>query len=411
MRIKRLLLLSMAISAAGCASKPDIVRLSTVESIPLSQAAIFPPPGGPEVAAVLERSNPDGIQQSILLTTSSATPGDNYFKICLSSGVVAEVKDPDPRPIRNPADLDRELRAAFRGVTMTPSTLFLQNAFGPFSYASGRGAAGEACLYAWQQIAAPADRKSVVTSRGEVQIRFRMCDASRSERDLLMVMYGFTITAAVGSISWNPYGAAVVGQSVVPGGGMVLPPSAATVCELGVAPSTECIFAPEQAPVRPAGPGDRVAGSAAPEASPPAAVAFAPPPPEAPLPPTRAFEQTVPSPLPQPQPASKAGMTPVPLEASRGAVPTPSELQSGPSAPSSAPAVPSPSGLARDTSQAGGEEAGASDRVASAAMEGISPPPRVIELSTLPSSLRPGAKPADATQTACQPADGKICPP
>ena len=395
-------------------SQPDVVRFSVVESVPVSQAAIFPPPGGPAIAAVLQRTNPDGMQQSILLATSSATPGDNYFKIRLSSGAVADVKDPDPRPIRTAADLDRELLAAFPDIRMVPSATVLQNAFGPFSYASGSGAAGEACLYAWQQIAASDDQKAPLTSRGGIQIRFRMCDGQRSERDLLMVMYGFTITAAVNSKGWNPYGMTLPTGATAPlSDGMVLPPRAATVCEQGAAPATECIFAPEQSSVqlavasavpvesRIAAPAEAVPTETVPSVAVPSAAA----PVDVPLPPARAFDQRVPSPRSPSQPNAPT----VVIEAARTAVPRPSELASS-SQPASVtvspdPAVPSPSGLgAAAPLQA---EGAASAKAAKAPLAKASPPLRMIELSALPSSLRPQARPAET----CKPDEGKVCPP
>jgi hypothetical protein len=409
MRNKFLLLSLVALGGAGCASQPDVVRFSVVESVPVSQAAIFPPPGGPAIATVLQRTNPDGMQQSILLATSSATPGDNYFKIRLSSGAVADVKDPDPRPIRSAADLDRELLAAFPDVRMAPSATVLQNAFGPFSYASGNGAAGEACLYAWQQIAASDDQKAPLTSRGGIQIRFRMCDGQRSERDLLMVMYGFTITAAVNSKGWNPYGMTLPTGATAPlSDGIVLPPRAATVCEQGAAPATECIFAPENSPVRlavaspvPVEPRAAVPTEAVPSVAVPPVTA----PVDVPLPPARAFDPAVPSPRSSSQPNAPTVM----IEAARAAVPRPSELASS-SQPASVtvspdPAVPSPSGLGAAAPLPA--EGAASAKVAKAPLAKASPPLRMIELSALPSSLRPQARPAET----CKPDEGKVCPP
>ncbi|WP_370677667.1 cellulose biosynthesis protein BcsN [Pleomorphomonas sp. PLEO] len=381
------------------------MRLASVESVAVSQAVIFPPPGGPEIAAVLQRTNPDGLQQSVMLATASTTPGDNYFKIRLSSGAVANVKDPDPRPIKTAADLDRELRAAFPGVAMVPSAVFLQNAFGPFSYASGRGTAGETCLYAWQQIAASDDQKSAVTSRGDIQIRFRMCDAHRSEHDLLMVMYGFTITAAVNSKGWNPYGAAAFAQTTGPqGDGIVLPAGGATVCAQGAAPSTECIFAPSQLAARLA-----AASAGAPQATSPQPASLDVTPRSVPLPPARTFEQAIPSPLSPPLPQNKKAPAPDTRQAALGAVPDPSELASSqPVSPSAAPVavVPSPRGLASPTLQA--KDAGSAPSGSGTATSEVPPkPPRMIELSALPSSLRPHETTAGAD---CAPGDGKACP-
>lgn len=394
----------MSLAMTGCANNASVVHISTVENVQPTQSAIFPPPGGPSIITVLERDNPDGMQQTILLSASSATPGDSYFKIRLSSGLTENENAPDPQPIRNRADLDRELLAAFPGTTMVPSGTILQNVFGPFSYASGQGVGGEACVYAWQQITSAGDHKSPLMSLGRIQIRFRMCDAQRSERDLLMVMYGFTITAAVNSKGWNPYGTTVPTQTVAPlSDGIVLPARAATVCERGAAPGSECIFAPEQAPAR-------LAIAESPAAVPRSAAEVEPAPaveipavvtpseaapisasaPSVPLPPTRSFAPSVPS--------SSSPEVPVP---------PPNEVVTNqPAAPvAEVPAVPSPSSLA-NAETAGAQPVSASSQAGETSRSKV-PPPRVIELSALPSSLRPNATTVEA---ACKANEGKVCP-
>jgi len=391
---------------AGCASKDNIVHLQTVESVPPTRSAIFPPPGGPSIITVLERNNPDGMQQTILLSTSSTTPGDSYFKIRLSSGQTENLKDQDPRPIRSAADLDRELLAAFPGTKMVPSGTVLQNAFGPFSYASGQGVGGEACVYAWQQITPAGDYKAALTSLDRIQIRFRMCDAQRSERDLLMVMYGFTITAAVNRTGWNPYGMTALPQSVAPlSDGIVLPARAATVCELGVASTSECIFAPEQTseprPVRMATAENSAAARRSDTEAKPEVTAEAPtgtasseaapisvPAPLVPLPPTREFTPSVPSPpsLPEAQPVGKVPPPTPTLQAAR--VPSPSSLGGG------------------DTSEL--QSLAPPDQVAEA-QRNQALPPRMIDLSVLPSSLRPKAA-ATAAGEVCKTNEGNVCP-
>jgi hypothetical protein len=38
-------------------------------------------------------------------------------------------------------------------------------------------------------------------------VRLRLCEAGASEKDLLSVMYGYTLTGSFASEQWNPYGA------------------------------------------------------------------------------------------------------------------------------------------------------------------------------------------------------------
>jgi hypothetical protein len=83
---------------------------------------------------------------------------------------------------------------------------YVQNSYGPFGYAFGRGAGTDLCLYAWQQVRAPTGTISPFANYGSIQIRLRACEAGATEQKLLAIMYNFTILGAVDAGGWNPYG-------------------------------------------------------------------------------------------------------------------------------------------------------------------------------------------------------------
>ena len=89
-----------------------------------------------------------------------------------------------------------ELRAAFPGVPMRVSPDYVQNAYGPFGYATGRGAGRDLCLYGWQRIGGKVMTPFI--RQGAIDVRLRLCEAGASERDLLADMYRYTVRAPFG---------------------------------------------------------------------------------------------------------------------------------------------------------------------------------------------------------------------
>jgi hypothetical protein len=119
------------------------------------------PLGGPAIVAVTERSYHNAISQEIKLATRGSTPGENAIYVAFFTA--ADLPDGDgvagnllKQPGLGDEVVAREMEERFPGVAMTPSAVFVQNRYGPFSYAFGRGTGGEACLYAWQRLM-PAD--------------------------------------------------------------------------------------------------------------------------------------------------------------------------------------------------------------------------------------------------------------
>ncbi|MGO7426202.1 cellulose biosynthesis protein BcsN, partial [Rhizobium ruizarguesonis] len=106
----------------------------------------------------------------------------------------------------NESGIAREVARSAPSVPMATSATFLQNAYGPFGYASGRSRAGDTCVYAWQQIRSSTAANTQARNFGMIQLRLRLCDARASERQLLGIVYGYTISGTFDGAVWDPYG-------------------------------------------------------------------------------------------------------------------------------------------------------------------------------------------------------------
>lgn len=198
---------------AGCGEQ----RLSDAEltfstraiAVDPSRALIVLPPGGPPAIGVTQRSYENAVSQTISLATRGRTPGENTIQVAFftaadlpdSTGVEGNLlKLPGIDDFAVAQDMEERLP----GVAMAPSAVFVQNKYGPFSYAFGRGAGGEACLYAWQRIA---DGDSVFRPKsGAVSVRMRVCDPKTTEAALLRLAYDYSLNASLRRSGWGPAG-------------------------------------------------------------------------------------------------------------------------------------------------------------------------------------------------------------
>ncbi|XUY29620.1 cellulose biosynthesis protein BcsN [Agrobacterium sp. rho-8.1] len=178
--------------------------------LPPEEALIFPPPGGPEVISVISRTFSNAVQQEVFLRADARTPGQNFLKIELFGPQRAEDtgKDGLSSGSLRASTISRQIRSAFPGASLATSAEYLQNAYGAFSYASGKGSGDDMCLYAWQHIRSPDNMRQGFKNLGRINVTLRLCQSGVTTRDLLTVMYNYTITGSYDAEGWNPYGTA-----------------------------------------------------------------------------------------------------------------------------------------------------------------------------------------------------------
>lgn len=201
------LVVALAFAVGACSYKPRGPRLATLASkVPVENAFISTPPGGPQPIAIVEQRFSNGVLQEILLENPTASAGENVL-VARAFGPMGDDRGMERMPLDEPttADIRREMRERFPGVAMTISETYVQNRFGPFGFATGRLRNGVSCIYAWQQIRA---KKSVLFPgyRGAVTWRLRFCDANATPRELLYLPYGLNINVYFLQDNWNIYG-------------------------------------------------------------------------------------------------------------------------------------------------------------------------------------------------------------
>ncbi|OWV75957.1 hypothetical protein ATY77_05130 [Rhizobium sp. R634] len=252
---KTISLVAVAGAIAGCTSTGGVREPSGPETVAPEKALVLPPPGGPSIVSVVERKRGNGVEQTISLFTSSSVPGQNFLKVQFfgASGANPGTGNAGYKMI-NEGAIGREVARSAPGVPMATSATFLQNSYGPFGYAAGQSRTGDTCIYAWQQIRSSASANTQARNFGMIQLRLRLCDARASERQLLGIVYGYTVTGTFDGEIWNPYGnpppadAALgrTGQPIYPdeGGYRASPMS------IGYEPAPAVVSRPRTAPVR-----------------------------------------------------------------------------------------------------------------------------------------------------------------
>ncbi|MDO3432201.1 cellulose biosynthesis protein BcsN [Rhizobium sp. CBN3] len=252
---KTISLLAVAGLMAGCTSTGGVRQPSGPETVAPEKALVLPPPGGPSIVNVVERKRGNGVEQTISLFTSSSVPGQNFLKAEFfgASGANPGMGNASFSMI-NESGIAREVARSAPGVPMATSATFLQNAYGPFGYASGRSRVGDTCIYAWQQIRSSAAANTQARNFGMIQLRLRLCDARATERQLLGIVYGYTITGTFDGPTWNPYGnpppaSAALGRTGEP----IYPDESgyrASPMPIGYEPAPAVVRLPRTAPVR-----------------------------------------------------------------------------------------------------------------------------------------------------------------
>lgn len=215
------LAVGFSVALAGCTGGPltgsaTVSGAQAVSEVPATRSFVMPAPGGPRIIGVIERRYANAIEQEISLATDAATPGQNQYRVQVFGIGSAAREGRLASPMPEASQIRAELARAFPGVRMTVSPLFAQNDYGPFGYATGRGAGGDLCFYGWQRLGG-----SEVSANGSIQVRLRLCRAGASERSLLAEMYGFSLTPESSAPDWNPYGkpaplSPVIGGAMAP---------------------------------------------------------------------------------------------------------------------------------------------------------------------------------------------------
>lgn len=191
---------------SGCLAGGGIERASLNELVDDGEALAFPPPSGPAILDIVERSYSNAIRQDIILATESTVTGANRLRVDLFGPVDSSSDTKLPNRRITQGDIRREMVDVLPGVAMQVSPFYVQNDYGPFGYAVGRASSGDLCLYAWQRIEAAAHLSRFFDNRGTIQIRLRLCERGATEESLLAVMYGYTLAAVVTDQVWNPFG-------------------------------------------------------------------------------------------------------------------------------------------------------------------------------------------------------------
>ena len=179
---------ALAAVLAGCATVTDLPT-SEARIVAPVDALIIPPPGGPAIIKVVSTTFPNAIKQDISLATRARTAGENKISVIMFQSAGGDGSDASLRDVPfTQVNLTAEANAAWPGSGMSVSPYYVQNDYGPFGYAIGRPANGDACIYAWQRIA-PTLRPSGGVDRGTIVVRLQWCEQGADEQQLLDIMY------------------------------------------------------------------------------------------------------------------------------------------------------------------------------------------------------------------------------
>ena len=94
-------------SLVACAAQEDRFSLSVIsqaQSVPVGQALIVPPPGGPAVVGVTETAYENGLAQNVLLATNSAVPGCEPCAFTTTGQPAASADAVSPPAVENASD-------------------------------------------------------------------------------------------------------------------------------------------------------------------------------------------------------------------------------------------------------------------------------------------------------------------
>ncbi|MBX8802995.1 cellulose biosynthesis protein BcsN [Ochrobactrum sp. MR28] len=191
---------------ASCATKDPSSLAYGKREIGIDNAFVLP--ADRSVVGITQERASNAITQTIALNTNSALSGENFFRVTFYGPVNSAGASEHTLSYTALTDgrISRELRTEMAGVAMSRSPYYVQNNYGPFSYATGTAPNGDGCIYAWQQIRSPAHTQNFFQNRGRIDLRLRLCETGATQEKLLASMYEFTINSTIAASGWNPYG-------------------------------------------------------------------------------------------------------------------------------------------------------------------------------------------------------------
>ena len=225
LRVAAALLPLLSGGLTACTATKSGTTISAPRTVETSQAMIVPSPGGPTVVSVIEERFSDGVEQKVILGTDATNAGQNYLSIRFYGPMERATQGEKKLGYKSvtAVGLSNEALRAVPGVAMKTSTLFLRNTYGPFGYAFGQSAGGDSCIFGWQQLRSGEGERQSYRNSGAVQIRLRLCETGASEKQLLAVMYGYTVTGSFASDQWNPFGTPKDVSERIAGGDPIYP--------------------------------------------------------------------------------------------------------------------------------------------------------------------------------------------
>lgn len=160
--IGRVWVLLLGLFLCGCAQTGGIQTSIVPVTVGPEKALVFLSPGSFDALTIVQTNYSNAVVQQIYLRTDAQTSGQNYIKTTYWGPVEPqyEARENLPYVAFHQARLAAEMQADFPSTRMVISPDYLQNDYGAFSYAIGRGVGNDLCLFGWQQIRT--DRKSVV---------------------------------------------------------------------------------------------------------------------------------------------------------------------------------------------------------------------------------------------------------
>lgn len=233
---------------AACTVTKSGTTISAPRTVEASQAMILPAPGGPTVISVIEQRFSDAVEQKVILGTDATNEGQNYLSIRMYGPMERGTQGEKSLGYHalTSAALSGEIYRAMPGVPMKRSGLFLRNTYGPIGYAFGHTSGGDSCIFGWQQLRSSNAERSGYRNVGAIQVRLRLCENGASEKELLSVMYGYTVTGSFSSDQWNPFGRPRDAAATVGVNGEPIYPNEA---ELSDPPKVAAVRAVRQRPV------------------------------------------------------------------------------------------------------------------------------------------------------------------